>query len=263
MKLSRRAISLLVRPSAGATLLVALALGGSTPAAAHPPDFCGHRVVETKIGPMRLYFRTRGPVSCAAARSTIREYFRQPISSCVGSGCFIEFPSGWSCRTAPGAVTQKQGSVTSCERSGNEEQIATSRFRNRGFEFERTSSPMGLVADSALGETLLGCSAGTYPPSSDYRAHPRECIVYRGNREAHYTQIWMQRLRWRGWGARVAHARGRWHYCGMGYCPSGPLKARAYRPIYACGRYAYTRLRVHLVVRSYRDSTYLVHLQPC
>jgi len=111
--------------------------------------------------------------------------------------------------------------------------------------------------------TVIGCSANTYPPSSRFLSRPHECIVYRGNVEAHYTQVWMQKLRWRGWGGRVAHARGRWHYCGMGSCPSGPLKARAYRPVFACGRYAYTRLRVHVVARNYRDSTYWIHLRPC
>jgi hypothetical protein len=116
---------------------------------------------------------------------------------------------------------------------------------------------------AATPKTVIGCSAGTYPPATRFVPHPHECIVYRGNVEAHYTQIWMQKLRWRGWGGRVATARGRWHYCGMGSCPSGPLKARAYRPVFACGRYAYTRLRVHVVVRDYRDSTYRVHLRPC
>ena len=111
--------------------------------------------------------------------------------------------------------------------------------------------------------TVIGCSAGTYPPSTEFISHPHECTEYRGHVEAHYTQIWMQKLRWRGWGGRVARAAGRWHYCGMGSCPSGPLKAKAYRPTFACGRSAYTRMRVHVVVRNYHDSTYMLHLQPC
>jgi hypothetical protein len=121
------------------------------------------------------------------------------------------------------------------------------------------------VAASSAGPapTVIGCSAETYPPSTRFAPHPHECIVYRGNVEAHYTEIWMQKLRWRGWGERTANARGRWHYCGMGSCPSGPLKAKAYRPISACGRYAYTRMRVHVVVSNYRDSTYWLHLRPC
>jgi hypothetical protein len=111
--------------------------------------------------------------------------------------------------------------------------------------------------------TVIGCSAGTYPPSTEFISRPHECIVYRGNVEAHYTQVWMQKLRWRGWGGRSATARGRWHYCGMGSCPSGPLKARAYRPVFACGRYAYTRMRVHIVVHNYHDSTSFLHLHSC
>jgi hypothetical protein len=110
---------------------------------------------------------------------------------------------------------------------------------------------------------VIGCSAGTYPPSTNFRSHPRECTVYRGGVESHATQVWMQKLRWHRWGGRIARARGRWHYCGMGSCPSGPLKARAYRPVFACGRYAYTRMRIHVIVRSYRDSTYWLHIRPC
>jgi hypothetical protein len=116
---------------------------------------------------------------------------------------------------------------------------------------------------AARSQTVIGCSAGTYPPATRFLSHPRECTEYRGGVESHATQIWMQRLRWHSWGARAAHARGRWHYCGMGSCPSGPLKAKAYRPEFACGRYAYTRLRVHVVVRNFHDSTYLLHLRPC
>ncbi len=121
------------------------------------------------------------------------------------------------------------------------------------------------VAASSAGPaaTVVGCSGETYPPSTRFSPHPHECIVYRGNVEAHYTEIWMQKLHWRGWGGRTTNARGRWHYCGMGSCPSGPLKAKAYRPVFACGRYAYTRMRVHVVVRNYRDSTYWLHLRPC
>jgi hypothetical protein len=128
-------------------------------------------------------------------------------------------------------------------------------------------SPIEAASDSAShrtpSSTVIGCSAGTYPPSTEFISRPHECTEYRGNIEAHYTQIWMQNLRWRGWGERSANARGRWHYCGMGSCPSGPLKARAYRPVFACGRYAYTRMRVHVVVHNYHDSTYLLHLRPC
>jgi hypothetical protein len=111
--------------------------------------------------------------------------------------------------------------------------------------------------------TVIGCSAETYPPSTGFAPHPHECIEYRGNVEAHYTEIWMQKLHWRGWGGRTAKASGRWHYCGMGSCPSGPLKAKADRPVFACGRFAYTRMRIHVVVRNYRDSTYWLHLRPC
>lgn len=116
---------------------------------------------------------------------------------------------------------------------------------------------------SSVSPTVIGCSGGTYPPTTEFRAHPHECIVYRGGVEAHYSQIWMQKLRWKRWGRRSSIGHGRWHYCGMGSCPSGPLKVRVYRPVFACGRYAYTRLRIHVVVRNYRDSTYLVHDSPC
>ena len=124
----------------GGLVLIAIFSGLATitasPADARPPHFCGHRSIHTKVGPMKLYFRTEGMVTCGAARATVRGYFRQPISACIGSGCFIELRSGWNCHSAPGAVTEHQGSVAACERHRGEEQIATSRFRNRGFEFE-------------------------------------------------------------------------------------------------------------------------------
>jgi hypothetical protein len=95
---------------------------------------CGHRRVETKIGPMTLYFQVKGPVRCREARRVVRSYFHQPGSACIGSGCFIHLPSAWNCRAAPAAVTQQQGSVTACGRNHGFERIATSRFPARGFE---------------------------------------------------------------------------------------------------------------------------------
>lgn len=118
------------------------------------------------------------------------------------------------------------------------------------------------AASASAAVTSIGCSATSYPPSTEFRSHPRECIVYRGGLEDHAHQIWMQKMRWSNWGGQRTIGHGLWHYCGMGTCGSGPLKARAYRLTYACGHYAYTRMRVHVVVRDYHDWTYWLYLSP-
>ena len=109
---------------------------------------------------------------------------------------------------------------------------------------------------------VIACASG-YEGAFSFVSQPHGCTEYRHHRLDHADEIWMIRLRWHNWGGASATARGRWKYCGMGSCPSGPLSAVAFRPVYACGRYAYTRMRVHLIVRGYRNSTDLLRLPAC
>lgn len=146
-------------------VLVCLAASAVWPTSAVASRSCGHRKVQTKIGPMRLYFRVQGPVRCAEARATIRRYFRQPGSECLGSGCFIHLPSGWNCISSPGEVTAHEGSVTRCSRHHGLERISTSRFPHRGFE-------IGSARTSRLSAALLSSRLPTLNDGERFRVRP-------------------------------------------------------------------------------------------
>lgn len=103
------------------------------PGQAKKPRPCGSRVIETAIGPRRLYFRASPWVSCQTAHRVVRNYFRLTPDRCVGSGCFIRLVSGWECHTASAGVEERYGTVTSCSRRDGRSSILTSRYRNRGF----------------------------------------------------------------------------------------------------------------------------------
>jgi hypothetical protein len=97
---------------------------------------CGHASVSTTGGRLELYFRTR-QTGCVRAKQVVRGYFRRVPGECSGSGCFINLPSRWRCHTAPGAVTEEDGSVAQCSREHGRQRILTSRFADRGFEPDR------------------------------------------------------------------------------------------------------------------------------
>jgi hypothetical protein len=77
---------------------------------------CAAKVIKTATGPTRMRFALHGRVSCATAHRTLVNYFARVPDQCLGSGCFIRLPSGWSCATASGEVTHQTGEMTVCER---------------------------------------------------------------------------------------------------------------------------------------------------
>lgn len=135
------------------------------------------------------------------------------------------------------------------------------------WSFRLEAAPTPAPAPSPVAPTpvpsVVACASTASLDAFDFVSQPRHCVEYRNNRRDHVDEIWMLKLHWRGWGAARARTHGRWKYCGTGGCLSGPLPAVASRQVFACGHYAYTRMRVHIVVRGYRDSTVLLHLPPC
>lgn len=82
----------------------------------HAAARCAAKTIKTATGPTRMRFVLHGPVSCAAAHRTLVSYFARVPDECLGSGCYIKLPTGWSCETAPGEVTRETGEITTCER---------------------------------------------------------------------------------------------------------------------------------------------------
>ncbi|HEX6687169.1 MAG TPA: hypothetical protein VF085_00725 [Solirubrobacterales bacterium] len=111
--------------------------------------------------------------------------------------------------------------------------------------------------------TKLACADPNDYEGFLFLSHPRTCVEYRGNMRYHVYELGMSKLHWRSWGGARALGRGRWRYCGTGTCVDGPVETVASRRVFACGRFAYTRLRVHIVVRHRHDSTYRLHLPAC
>jgi hypothetical protein len=125
-----------------------------------------------------------------------------------------------------------------------------------------TASPAAPPAPAVVPPVVIGCSLG-YETAVAFVAHPRRCTVFRDNRRDHADEIRMIKLHWRAWGEGVAVAHGRWKYCGMGPCTSGPLRATAAGPVLTCGHLAYTRLTVHIDNPSGRDPTYSLQPPSC
>jgi hypothetical protein len=129
------------RPTSRCTIAAALAclfvgalfLANGSAGAMPATRGCGHAEVSTATGRLELYFRTRH-TGCMRARQVVRGYFRRVPEECSGSGCFITLPSRWRCHTAPGAVTEADGTVAQCSRDHGRLRILTSRFAYRGFE---------------------------------------------------------------------------------------------------------------------------------
>ena len=124
----------------GASLLVVgvtlSAMWVQPPGASAHSRSCGHKRISTAIGHERLYFRVQGPVGCGEAKKTIKSYFSRGPDECIGSGCFIHLPSGWSCSTASGDVTQSTGRVTTCSSAHGQKKIFTSLHKRRGFPYD-------------------------------------------------------------------------------------------------------------------------------
>jgi hypothetical protein len=227
----------------GISLLAAALVFSASPSSASPGRACGHRTVHTKIGPMKLYFRVRGPVRCGVAKRVVRSYFHQPTSACLGSGCFIHLSSGWNCRTASGDVTEHQGSVTTCARDHGRERIATSRFPDRGFELIGISAPPR--SEPLIGMASAGSSRTYFPQGqspSDPVFRPRVLAV------AGEGSFVVQKMRWRSWEARTAHGRGIGAQddcvpsCAEGTFHRAPAKVRLWRPRVRCGNRIWTRM---------------------
>jgi hypothetical protein len=217
------------------------AAGVPTPAtalAAHPElrtERCGHATVNTAIGRLKLYFRThRAP--CGVAHRIVRAYFEHPPAECIGSGCFIHFPSGWNCHSAPAAVERRDGTVTDCSRDHGARRILTSRFRDRGFRRPARAFGAGRGARAAR----VYFPQAQDPESPAYR--PRTLDV------AGEGSFIVERMRWRNWGSRSAHGRGIGAQddcrpdCADGTFHRAPAKVRLWRPRQRCGELLWTRM---------------------
>lgn len=152
-------------------LLAALAFCGTADARAEARP-CGHAKFTTASGRMRLYLRVTPGVRCRAARRVIRGYFARVPSQCQGSGCFIELPHGWTCSSAPGAVSQKTGNVTNCTKAQGKEGIFTSRFPRRGFQPDRPGVSEYAGEQELSRRSRASSAAGLLPtmiyPTLDY-----------------------------------------------------------------------------------------------
>lgn len=215
----------------------------AAPAAAVARDrSCAPASVMTAAGPLKLYFRTRR-TPCGTARRVIRAYFARTPAQCVGAGCFISLPSGWRCHTAPGAVTERDGSVADCSSDGGARRILTSRFRSRGFErAERdgivlTSQPArGQVVRSSAArtnevKTWIGIFPRLYEPGVDARYYRRP---HRFRLVSADSEILFEGLHWRNWGSGRTIAKGRARTCGEGgidgyVCSTGAVRLVAGR----------------------------------
>jgi hypothetical protein len=63
-----------------------------------------------------MRFILRGHVSCAVAHRVVRNYYKRAPTQGQGSGGFVRLPSGWTCHSEPGEITQKTGHIAVCER---------------------------------------------------------------------------------------------------------------------------------------------------
>jgi cell wall-associated NlpC family hydrolase len=77
---------------------------------------CGPGTVTDALGRTPMRFVLRGHISCAIAHRVVSNYYRRAPTEGRGSGGFVTLPSGWTCHSEPGEITQKTGHITVCER---------------------------------------------------------------------------------------------------------------------------------------------------
>jgi hypothetical protein len=124
------------------------------------------------------------------------------------------------------------------------------------------SPPSVPVAKPPTPPTVIGCAERS-ESSFTFLSHPHRCIEFASKLRYHASELWLSNLHWKRWGKGSATAHGRWQHCGMGKCFSGPAEAAASRPVHACGRIAYTRLKVRLVGVNGRKYSYSLKLPAC
>jgi cell wall-associated NlpC family hydrolase len=77
---------------------------------------CGPETLTDALGRTPMRFVLHGHISCAFAHHVVRNYYRRAPTEGRGSGGFVTLPSGWTCHSEPGEITEKTGHIAVCER---------------------------------------------------------------------------------------------------------------------------------------------------
>lgn len=109
--------------------------------------------------------------------------------------------------------------------------------------------------------TLLACAGKSFVDLVFF-AHPHQCVDL-VKVEGATGPARMRNVRWRDWNSPTAQGQGQFSYCGKRHCLAGRARIAAYDRKFACGRYAYTRLLIHVAVRGRRERAISVQLPPC
>lgn len=117
-------------------------------------------------------------------------------------------------------------------------------------------------AGARSSQAVIACATGV-EDGWTFAAHPQRCIEYRGAERYELAGTFMNHIRWRDWGSRAAHGRGKWRFCGAGGCDSGRVSLRAFDPVFACGRRVYDRLRIVSSFHGRPNSSHLYKLPRC
>jgi hypothetical protein len=101
-------------------------------------------------------------------------------------------------------------------------------------------------ADGTAGVTTkIPCYRRYHLATIGLRRKPRRCLQFIRNEPNHANEVSLRRIRWTGWGRRIAKGTGVWVYFATGGIESRTrVRLRARRRVAACGVRFYSRLRV-------------------